>query len=148
MFQCKWRGCNKAYPVYNLLVEHVNNHILTAEPQSFPLDTGKESANSKSPVLSTSSGKNLSLSRNNLDEIDLMSETSGEDTNMEAEDDVECELCGSGKEQAHNLIVLCDGCDLGYHQKCHPVMIPDSLLKSEDSLWYCYNCQPASTSRR
>lgn len=147
MFQCKWKGCDKSYLVYNLLVEHVNDHIIAVEPQNFPIDDGKESAH-RSPALSTSSAKNLSLSRDSQEEIDLMSETSGEDTNVEIEDDdVECEICGSGTEQDHDLIVLCDGCDLGYHQKCHPVIISDSLLKAEESLWYCYNCQPASTSR-
>lgn len=158
MFKCKWNGCERTYAVFDHLVEHVNEHISAAIPEPVKLNKPIHDSPGKEPIRSA---KNLELAKDE-EEIDLLSTTSGEEdtfheTNQmevilseeeENEDDVKCDLCGSGKEYERNLIVLCDGCDLGYHQKCHPTFIPDSLLKAEESIWYCYLCEPASSSKR
>ena len=47
--------------------------------------------------------------------------------------DAACCLCGDTKSRKPNLIIFCDGCDEGYHQKC---LVP-TLAKIPDGEWYC-----------
>lgn len=145
MFKCKWTSCTQIFTGYDLLVEHVNQHITGATPVTISkLENEKEKIEIDPPVIEKESARPLNIHKSSSEEVDLMSTTSGEDE--DGEDDIVCEICGSGKEYPKNLIVLCDSCDSGFHQKCHPTVISDTLLKNEQTLWVCYLCKPAEAS--
>lgn len=45
-----------------------------------------------------------------------------------------CSICKSGLDEDH--IIICEGCDRGFHSNCHtPVIDIDTL--DEDKEWYC-----------
>ena len=48
-------------------------------------------------------------------------------------DDPCCYICGGRKSVGRNRIIFCDGCDLGYHQKC---LVP-VVLSVPDGSWFC-----------
>ncbi|KNC86195.1 hypothetical protein SARC_01672 [Sphaeroforma arctica JP610] len=58
-----------------------------------------------------------------------------------------CELCGKDSDVKGNKIVVCDGCNKGFHQKCHKPAVPNELLSEayEDEDWFCSKkkCQMA-----
>lgn len=56
------------------------------------------------------------------------------------DDDIVCCICDDGTEYNSDLIVLCDSCDLPFHQKCHQPSIPDTVIKDESREWLCSNC--------
>lgn len=51
-----------------------------------------------------------------------------------------CKRCGRGHSPASNMIVFCDGCNLGWHQMCHDPMVSDELVKDESKEWFCNDC--------
>jgi len=54
-----------------------------------------------------------------------------------------CEICRGGDSLHGNLIVICDGCEKGYHELCHP--LPIDILREK---WYCTNCQKKSELKK
>jgi [histone H3]-lysine27 N-methyltransferase len=52
-----------------------------------------------------------------------------------AADDVRCEACGSGEAGAE--LMLCDGCDRGYHTFCLRPVLP--RVPAGD--WFCDACR-------
>ena len=58
-------------------------------------------------------------------------EESGEEEEV---DDIPCESCGS--KDAENML-LCDGCDAGYHTQC----LRPALTAVPEGDWYCSKCQ-------
>ncbi|XP_076803450.1 uncharacterized protein LOC143447299 isoform X2 [Clavelina lepadiformis] len=52
-----------------------------------------------------------------------------------ADADVFCEVCGSGSNE--QSLLLCDGCDLGYHCAC----LNPPLTSVPPGEWFCPNCQ-------
>ncbi|KAI9879482.1 MAG: hypothetical protein M1830_008441 [Pleopsidium flavum] len=56
-----------------------------------------------------------------------------------------CAECGKGSSSDEDDIVLCDGCDQAYHQRCHDPPIDTTSIK--DTVWYCGSCiLPTSSS--
>ncbi|GAB7352042.1 hypothetical protein MBLNU459_g2553t1 [Dothideomycetes sp. NU459] len=55
-------------------------------------------------------------------------------------DDVVCKVCRKPNSPAINMIVLCDGCDNAYHQRCHKPPISRAVLNDSDSQWFCADC--------
>ncbi len=51
-----------------------------------------------------------------------------------------CKRCGRGHSPASNMIVFCDGCNIGWHQMCHDPMVSDELVKDESKEWFCNDC--------
>jgi succinate---hydroxymethylglutarate CoA-transferase len=51
-----------------------------------------------------------------------------------------CKRCGRGHSPASNMIVFCDGCNLGWHQMCHDPMVSDELVRDESKEWFCNDC--------
>lgn len=51
-----------------------------------------------------------------------------------------CKRCGRGHSPQNNMIVFCDGCNLGWHQMCHDPNVSEEAVKDEDSPWYCAEC--------
>ena len=51
-----------------------------------------------------------------------------------------CKRCGRGHSPQSNMIVFCDGCNLGWHQMCHDPTISDEAVKDETAPWYCADC--------
>ncbi len=51
-----------------------------------------------------------------------------------------CKRCGRGHSPASNMIVFCDGCNMGWHQMCHDPMVSDELVKDESKEWFCKDC--------
>ncbi|KAI1289755.1 Metal-response element-binding transcription factor 2 [Halotydeus destructor] len=56
-----------------------------------------------------------------------------------ADSDIKCATCNDGTDTPKNQIVLCDSCNLGYHQHCHKPKIDDKIVNSEEP-WYCRSC--------
>lgn len=56
------------------------------------------------------------------------------------EDDTACEVCRRYDSKKSNPMLLCDGCDNGYHIKCI------GLVEEPDTdLWFCEKCKPDVT---
>lgn len=51
-----------------------------------------------------------------------------------------CKRCGRGHSPASNMIVFCDGCNIGWHQMCHDPIVPDETVKDETKEWFCNEC--------
>ena len=51
-----------------------------------------------------------------------------------------CKRCGRGHSPQSNMIVFCDGCNLGWHQMCHDPVISDDAVKDETAPWFCADC--------
>lgn len=151
MFPCKWSFCSKDFETMAQLVAHVNQHIDQAQPVQ--KESLKRSPRPAGLDPNCKARRQKDLEAAEADQVSEHSLESGDEQRGDGEDDdTICQVCGSGEEFQKNLIVLCDSCDLGYHQKCHPSAISDVLLENPDSIWFCYRCTPASgsasTSRR
>nr|CDS20146.1 PHD and RING finger domain containing protein 1 [Echinococcus granulosus] len=53
----------------------------------------------------------------------------------EEEDTTECEICHSPEDEAY--LLLCDGCDKGYHTYC----LPNPLSEIPEGDWFCPDCE-------
>lgn len=51
-----------------------------------------------------------------------------------------CKRCGRGHSPQSNMIVFCDGCNLGWHQMCHDPVVSEEAVKDESSPWFCSDC--------
>ncbi|KAH8808116.1 CoA-transferase family III domain-containing protein [Xylogone sp. PMI_703] len=51
-----------------------------------------------------------------------------------------CKRCARGHSPQNNMIVFCDGCNLGWHQMCHDPYIPDDMIEDETQAWFCADC--------
>uniref|UniRef100_F6PH84 Zinc finger protein n=1 Tax=Ciona intestinalis TaxID=7719 RepID=F6PH84_CIOIN len=58
------------------------------------------------------------------------------------ENDTNCQVCGSGENE--ETLLLCDGCDLGYHCAC--LNPPLEQVPSDE--WFCINCRPSHAAGR
>ena len=47
-----------------------------------------------------------------------------------------CSICKSGLDEDH--IVICEGCDRGFHSNCHEP--PIDILTIEQQEWFCKSC--------
>ncbi|KAG0649930.1 PHD finger domain-containing phf1, partial [Hyphodiscus hymeniophilus] len=59
-----------------------------------------------------------------------------------------CKRCGRGHSPASNMIVFCDGCNLGWHQMCHDPSISDEAVKDESAAWFCADCTEKRERKR
>jgi hypothetical protein len=57
-----------------------------------------------------------------------------------AQEQALCKRCGRGHSPQSNMIVFCDGCNLGWHQMCHDPAVSDEAVKDESSPWFCADC--------
>ncbi|SPN97555.1 related to origin recognition complex subunit 4 [Cephalotrichum gorgonifer] len=76
-------------------------------------------------------------------DADKMTEqAAGDEGNGDEEEDEDvCEICLKPDSRPPNEIIFCDGCDLGFHQKCHNVpVIPEGD-------WLCKNCSQEDASK-
>lgn len=62
--------------------------------------------------------------------------------NVDDDDDIICCICDDGTSQEPNEIIMCDGCQQGYHVTCHRPNIDRNRVKLEDDLdeWICSTC--------
>jgi len=51
-----------------------------------------------------------------------------------------CKRCGRGHSPENNMIVFCDGCNLGWHQMCHDPPVSEEAVKDESAQWFCADC--------
>lgn len=65
----------------------------------------------------------------------------GEEVDEDEEDEDVCEICLKPDSNPPNEIIICDGCDLGFHQKCHNVPV----IPEDD--WFCKNCSQEDASK-
>ncbi|KAJ5347818.1 zinc finger protein [Penicillium brevicompactum] len=56
-----------------------------------------------------------------------------------------CTGCYRGNSPSNNFIVLCDGCDRPWHQKCHTPNIDNEVVQIMDMDWFCNKCTPNKT---
>jgi hypothetical protein len=59
-----------------------------------------------------------------------------------------CKRCGRGHSPASNMIVFCDGCNLGWHQMCHDPAVSDEAVKDESAQWFCTDCTRKQEAKR
>jgi hypothetical protein len=59
-----------------------------------------------------------------------------------------CKRCGRGHSPASNMIVFCDGCNLGWHQMCHDPAVSDEAVKDESAPWFCADCTHKQEMKR
>lgn len=74
-----------------------------------------------------------------MEDDELAKGGQGEDDDEEDED--VCEICLKPDSNPPNEIIICDGCDLGFHQKCHNVPV----IPEDD--WFCKNCSQEDASK-
>lgn len=60
--------------------------------------------------------------------------------NFELEDDTFCEICGGSDRE--DRILLCDGCDRGFHTEC---LTPPLLEIPAEDEWFCPDCADTTT---
>ncbi|KAJ5047227.1 uncharacterized protein L3040_003067 [Drepanopeziza brunnea f. sp. 'multigermtubi'] len=56
------------------------------------------------------------------------------------QDQALCKVCQRGHSPQNNMIVFCDGCNLGWHQQCHDPKVSEEAVKDESSSWFCADC--------
>lgn len=58
------------------------------------------------------------------------------------DEDIVCCVCDDGTSAEPNEIIMCDGCQQGYHVQCHQPNIDRERVKLEDDLveWFCSTC--------
>jgi hypothetical protein len=57
-----------------------------------------------------------------------------------AQEQALCKRCARGHSPQKNMIVFCDGCNLGWHQMCHDPIVSDEMVNDETAPWYCAEC--------
>ncbi|TVY85602.1 SWM histone demethylase complex subunit, partial [Lachnellula willkommii] len=57
-----------------------------------------------------------------------------------AQEQALCKRCGRGHSPQKNMIVFCDGCNLGWHQMCHDPIVSEEMVNDETAPWYCTEC--------
>lgn len=143
-FSCQWDDCTEKFTTLQKLQDHLFRHVNEAQPipgSKFPVtktDTKTLPMFSieNTDDLNNSKGKEKVITKDKprtIQNVKLVLE-------QKEDDDLKCEICKSGKEATGNLIVICDGCDRGFHQLCHDPNIPGSLLRIPNSKWFCNQC--------
>jgi hypothetical protein len=61
-------------------------------------------------------------------------------TSKRSQEQALCKRCGRGHSPQSNMIVFCDGCNLGWHQMCHDPVVSEEAVKDESSPWFCSDC--------
>ncbi|KAF6843947.1 origin recognition complex subunit 4 [Colletotrichum musicola] len=74
-------------------------------------------------------------------ELEVEDEPAEEEEEEEDEDEDLCEVCSKPDSKPGNRMLLCDGCDKGYHQKCCGV---PKVPKGD---WYCKDCVEQKETR-
>ncbi|CAG8481731.1 11654_t:CDS:2 [Acaulospora morrowiae] len=100
--------------------------------------------NSLSVTSSTTSPISSNVSKNFSE--DASSDT--QDTPRSKLDDIVCIVCHDGQSPKHNRIVLCDKCDVPYHQQCHVPSIEDRVAEITTAEWMCSKCEEAKGRKR
>ena len=59
-----------------------------------------------------------------------------------------CTGCHRGNSPSNNFIVLCDGCDAPWHQKCHNPNIGSEVIEVAEMDWFCIKCNPNHKRQR
>ncbi|CAG8693156.1 9143_t:CDS:2, partial [Racocetra fulgida] len=70
------------------------------------------------------------------------------DKNNNTSDDIVCTICRDGRSPKNNRIVLCDKCDIPYHQQCHKPPIESRVVEITDAEWMCAKCEEALRGRK
>lgn len=59
-----------------------------------------------------------------------------------------CRKCSRMHSPASNQMVFCDGCNDGWHQRCHDPWITDDMVRDQNRNWFCSNCQAKREPRQ
>ncbi|KAJ3087622.1 hypothetical protein HK102_010630, partial [Quaeritorhiza haematococci] len=59
-----------------------------------------------------------------------------------------CCICAQSDSPPSNRIVLCDGCDSPFHQKCHDPVVPDAVTLELHAPWFCWRCEGIGVAQR
>lgn len=59
-----------------------------------------------------------------------------------------CKKCSRMHSPASNQMVFCDGCNDGWHQRCHDPWITDDVVKDQSRNWFCTGCQAKREPRQ
>ncbi|RHZ80508.1 hypothetical protein Glove_134g178 [Diversispora epigaea] len=70
------------------------------------------------------------------------------DTQRSVSDDIVCTVCHDGRSPKNNRIVLCDNCDIPFHQQCHNPYIEDRVVEIPTAEWLCLKCEEIQRGRK
>ncbi|KAM7185322.1 hypothetical protein V8F20_011855 [Naviculisporaceae sp. PSN 640] len=59
-----------------------------------------------------------------------------------------CKKCSRLYSPASNQMVFCDGCNDGWHQRCHDPWITDDMVRDQNRNWFCSKCQAKREPRQ
>lgn len=119
--------------------------VQVARPQGRPTKTVEELAKGKQTAAQKRSErkKQVIAARNATSKKGKKSRTKqrpSDENQDEIPEDTACNVCGKLSSMKSNMIVLCDGCDNAYHQKCIHPHIPNEVIKNEGLEWFCLEC--------
>lgn len=58
-----------------------------------------------------------------------------------------CKKCTRLHSPAQNPMVFCDGCNEGWHQRCHEPVIPTEVIRDQTKGWICSACVVAKSQK-
>ncbi|KAK0636567.1 hypothetical protein B0T17DRAFT_484347 [Bombardia bombarda] len=59
-----------------------------------------------------------------------------------------CRRCSRMHSPTSNQMVFCDGCNEGWHQKCHEPWIEDATVRDQSRAWFCAECKGKRDQRQ
>jgi ribosomal protein L37AE/L43A len=141
-FSCQWDDCKEKFATLQRLQDHLFRHVNETQPKAGLTASPTKAPSKNLPVFSIDKKQDMGKGKEKIYEKDPVKiyQSSKPAISKKEEDDLKCQICASGREFPRNLIVICDGCDQGFHQICHQPNIPDSILRIQNSKWFCRQC--------
>jgi hypothetical protein len=140
MYRCEWDLCRKHFWSVIDLERHCRNHIDQLDSNN---DENNESVSEDRQKLPPSNEPTSPTSPVRIHEPSLGNSSTKETNSVNRskdQNDIVCQTCKGGRESRGNHIVLCDGCETPYHQKCHRPTISSATVNDHHAKWYCRKC--------
>jgi len=106
----------QSYFKSTLAVTELSSNVLEDTPQTAAQDESHGTRKQKAP--------------------DFLTDTPIVNTLKKIAEDIVCEFCASGNSTYTNPLVLCDGCNLGFHKECYGIKVDIESVEP----WYCNYC--------
>jgi hypothetical protein len=79
--------------------------------------------------------RSLDASDNGIKQLEMKAKQPKQETPIELDEDLLCQVCFNGSTEEGNEIIICDRCEVAVHQACYGVRI---IPKGD---WYCSPCR-------
>ncbi|CAG8784931.1 19321_t:CDS:2 [Cetraspora pellucida] len=99
------------------------------------------------PDVKKSSNENRNKSTNKR-QRNINTSRASTNGDQDTTDDIVCTICRDGRSPKNNRIVLCDKCDIPYHQQCHKPPIESRVVEIPDAEWMCAKCEEVLRGRK